>query len=404
DDDGVASIVAGGTFRLAGTVETPGLAVFDGSGWTALPTPAGWTSGISALAVADLDGDGRSTLYAATPIGSAGSVAAYEPSASGGSWTALGGALTQRVDVLEQFDHDGDGSPSLLAAGSAAAGGAPMVLRWNGTDWVPLGSAFTGANWVHDLIAFDDDGDGAPSLFVAIGRSDPNSFLNRVRRWDGSTWANVGLVTTGHAFKLQAFDLDGDGVESLVALGQFLPTGASELSFMMSLSGASWSVTGPTTTDWYRPQAGAWLTRFDDDGDGAPSVFLSTTDPFWWTYGALSRLDGASRTILASEMGVGMVSVHDTDLNGDGRRSLLLFGDFPAQPDRVGSGIAELAQCLEPCAADLDGDGRVGPRDLTAVLAAWGPCGGACGQDLDADGIVGSGDLVALFAAWGACR
>ena len=404
DDDGVASIVAGGSFRLAGTVETQGLAAFDGNGWTALPMPAGWTAGISALTVADLDGDGRSTLYAATPTGSAGSVAAYEPSASGGSWTALGGALTQRVDVLEHFDHDGDGSPSLLAAGFAAAGGAPTVLRWNGTDWIPLGSAFTGANWVHDLIAFDDDGDGASSLFAAIGRSDPYSFLNRIRRWDGSAWANVGLVTTGHAFKLQAFDLDGDGVESLVALGQFLDADGSALSFMMSLVGSSWSVTGPTTVDWYRPQAGAWLMRFDDDGDGAPSVFLSTTDPFWRTYGALSRLDGASRTILASEMGVGMVSAHETDLDGDGRRSLLLFGDFRAQPDRIGSGVAEIAPCIAPCAADLDGDGVVGSRDITVLLSAWGPCGkGGCAADLDSDGIVGSSDLSALVAAWGAC-
>lgn len=52
---------------------------------------------------------------------------------------------------------------------------------------------------------------------------------------------------------------------------------------------------------------------------------------------------------------------------------------------------------------DLDGDGAVGPADLSAMLAAWGTSGGAaCDSraDLDGDGVVAAADLVRLLAAW----
>jgi len=50
---------------------------------------------------------------------------------------------------------------------------------------------------------------------------------------------------------------------------------------------------------------------------------------------------------------------------------------------------------------DIDGDGRVGPQDLAALLAAWGRCSG-CAADLDGDGFVGSTDVALLLNAWSA--
>jgi len=54
---------------------------------------------------------------------------------------------------------------------------------------------------------------------------------------------------------------------------------------------------------------------------------------------------------------------------------------------------------VPPQPADLDGDGIVGPADLTALLGAWGTPGPG---DLSGDGIVGPADLAALLAAWSA--
>jgi len=52
--------------------------------------------------------------------------------------------------------------------------------------------------------------------------------------------------------------------------------------------------------------------------------------------------------------------------------------------------------------SDIDGDGCVGSKDLTMLLAAWGACGkGNCPEDLNKDGIVEGGDLVYVLAEWG---
>jgi hypothetical protein len=37
------------------------------------------------------------------------------------------------------------------------------------------------------------------------------------------------------------------------------------------------------------------------------------------------------------------------------------------------------------------------------ALAGWGPCTAACAADLDGDGTVGARDLSAILAAWGGC-
>ena len=49
------------------------------------------------------------------------------------------------------------------------------------------------------------------------------------------------------------------------------------------------------------------------------------------------------------------------------------------------------------CPADLDGDGTVGPQDLTIVLGAWN----TAEADLDGDGNTGPQDLALVLGAWG---
>jgi hypothetical protein len=59
---------------------------------------------------------------------------------------------------------------------------------------------------------------------------------------------------------------------------------------------------------------------------------------------------------------------------------------------------------LDPCSADIDGDGTVGAADLTILLGGWGPAGSiGASADLDCDGDVDAADLAALLSAWGPC-
>jgi hypothetical protein len=59
-----------------------------------------------------------------------------------------------------------------------------------------------------------------------------------------------------------------------------------------------------------------------------------------------------------------------------------------------------VVEVAEPCVGDIDGDGNVGPVDVSILLGAWGTSGAA---DLDASGDVGSPDLAIVLGAWGAC-
>jgi subtilisin family serine protease len=80
-------------------------------------------------------------------------------------------------------------------------------------------------------------------------------------------------------------------------------------------------------------------------------------------------------------------------------------------PDYKGQlGVARIdcaaATALAPAApalGDLDGDGAIGPSDLSILLGAWGTCPvgpSLCLADLDGDGAVSSADLAVLLGVW----
>ncbi|TVQ51913.1 MAG: hypothetical protein EA377_11320 [Phycisphaerales bacterium] len=60
---------------------------------------------------------------------------------------------------------------------------------------------------------------------------------------------------------------------------------------------------------------------------------------------------------------------------------------------------------VDPCPADLTGDGVVNVFDLLLLLESWGTCADPsnCPADLNNDGIINVFDLLELLANWGAC-
>jgi hypothetical protein len=55
----------------------------------------------------------------------------------------------------------------------------------------------------------------------------------------------------------------------------------------------------------------------------------------------------------------------------------------------------------DPCPADLDGDGNVGPSDIGLLVAAWNTSDIAA--DIDDNGTVDGFDLAYILGGWGAC-
>jgi len=77
--------------------------------------------------------------------------------------------------------------------------------------------------------------------------------------------------------------------------------------------------------------------------------------------------------------------------------------EWPRGNDTVFSAVPANRRIVvqAPRIADLDADGRIGPADLAALLAAWGPASPlARFLDLDDDLEIGPADLDALLVAW----
>lgn len=405
DGDGRESLVVGGAFSQAGGVPAPGLAAFDGASWTAIANP--WGEAVEALLVADLDGDGVKSLYAAGNTGlpyapyTARTIAVYNPSKGGGTWTQLGGSFNGFVVTLAAVDHDGNGQPTLFAGGqfSEIAGAANGRLAgWNGSGWTNFNPGQ--GMWVSSIVAFDDDDDGTPSLIVAMGNSFPDTFFQRVRKFNGTAWSNLGTISQGHVFRLQVFDHDGDGAPSLFAFGQMLTAGA--VGWVQRLQSGVWASFGPVSSEGPY-QAGGSLVRFDHDGDGVETLHLVNEDPFSGTNSSIHRFESFAWETVATNLGGIYAPALVADLEQDGTRSLHVVGGLGARADGPGSHIGIVDPCGGECVGDIDGDGAVNALDLAALLSAWGPCGKACAADLDQSGAVDAFDLATVLSAWGAC-
>ncbi len=76
------------------------------------------------------------------------------------------------------------------------------------------------------------------------------------------------------------------------------------------------------------------------------------------------------------------------------------FGDANATNNTYFSAI-QVGE-IEPCPADISGDGEVDVDDILSLVAAFGACGG-CDEDLNGDDVVDVDDLLVAIAAWGPC-
>lgn len=406
DGDGRESLIVGGAFSQAGVLAASRLAAFDGESWEPIANP--WGKWVEALLVADLDGDGVKSLYAAGNTGipydgfsTARTIAVYNPSKGGGTWTQLGGSLNGYVTVLAAVDHDLDGQPSLFAGGyfTQIAGVANSRLAaWNGSGWTNFNPGQ--GQSVNAIVAFDDDGNGTPSLIVAMGNENPNNSFQRVRRWNGGSWSNLGTISQGHVFRLQVFDHDGDGAPSLFSFGQMLV--GSSIGWVQRLESGGWTSFGPVSSEGPY-QAGGSLARFDHDGDGAETLHLVNENPFGFNRSSIHRFESFAWETVATNLDAISAPAIVADLEQDGTRSLHIVGAIGARSNGPGSHIGIVDPCGGGCVGDIDGSGAVDAADLAALFAAWGPCSAGCGADLDQSGAVDAFDLATVLSAWGAC-
>jgi len=257
DDD---ELYAAGEFTTRGdsSAELNRVARYDGSAWQRVGAGLGNDKQETSPVVGALAFDANGTLYAGGGFDQRGSGTGpplnhlatftggqWEPAVSTASSTGINGT------VYDAVSHDGD----LYIGGDFSHVGTMRVngvARWDGTEWHAVGEGLTGWGGLFGTpvraLAVDDGG----TVYAGGGfseRGNEADSLNRVARFDGSAWEQVGsgLGDPTTAFPaVEALVVDGTG--TLYAGGRFQASGDGEtVNYVASFENEAWtSVSGGT--------------------------------------------------------------------------------------------------------------------------------------------------------------
>ncbi|MCC7387876.1 MAG: hypothetical protein IT431_03820 [Phycisphaerales bacterium] len=392
-------------------------------GWSPDPSAPGFIGEITALVVHD-DGSGPA-LYAGGDFAEiGGSPANHIARWNGSAWEQVGDGVAAAINDLAVFDW-GEG-PRLIASGTLYLTGRSSLAFWDGQAWLAVpGTPNTWTGWMGV-----SEVTGAAELFVGM------PVTGYIRRWDGSTWREVGdgLFTVPQAFA--EFD-DGDG-EALFAAGglaalykfdgsdwaaidgDFSINGVVEaLAVFDDGSGEALYLGGqfsrvPHLLDALRVASwdgGTWrqvgagfdgpvhdLTVFDDGSGPALYAAGSFTHSGGTPVSRIARWDGAAWSALGSGVDgpvTAMLSIPSPGAAGlpDG---VFVAGEFGHAGGLDAPSLAVWAGCA--CAPDFNADGSVNTLDVLAFLGAWGA--DDPGADFNADGVINTLDVLAFLSAW----
>ncbi len=361
----------------------------------------GTSGSVSALAVFN-DGSGPA-LYMGGQIQAAGGIVTNGVAKWNGSdWLPLGSGLDGSlvfVGTMTVFD-DGSG-PALFVGGTfSSAGGVAVnnVAKWDGTNWSALGSGLTGGTFVHSMLVYDD-GTG-PALYVGgIFTMAGGSAANAIAKWNGTSWSAVGTGMSGGAltgvFDLRAFN-DGGG-QALYAGGEFTTAGGVSASRIAKWNGSSWSALGSGLN--------ARVNALEVHGSGGTSALFAAGE--FTTAGGTSanfiaRWNGSSWSALGS--GTSAV-IFDLAIYDDGSgRALYAGGNFLTAGGVSASRVAKWNGSAWSALAGGVGDALSGNvSELSVFNDGSGPALIAGGQFKLANGNVPAHSIAKWKAStWGA--
>ena len=243
----VADLGDGRKLYISGHSTTVDLAIWDGSTLTTFSDGSGCGSSSVDFEVFDDGSGGGPALYA---CGGCYSVNPFDTPQvarwNGTGWSALGdgagGYLYDFLTSLAVFDDGQGGGPALYVAGSFEVASRVVVhniARWDGTTWSSVGDGTNGA--ISRLLVFDDGSGGGPALFAGGGFTEAgHTQVNGLAKWNGTSWSAVG----GGA-PLMGIDLgDGNG-PALYASGGFVVAPDSSDAYL-----ARWATCPATPSPW----------------------------------------------------------------------------------------------------------------------------------------------------------
>ena len=154
---------------------------------------------------------------------------------NGTSWNKLGndidGESAYDYSYFVSLSLDGEtlaiGAP-LAKDGSGTATGHTRVVKWEGSDWVQLGSDIDGdaandsSGW---QVSLNDDG----TIVTAVAPSHDNSTGHaKVYKWDGTNWVQLGNDIDGEAVGDSTRSVSTNAYGNTIALGSRYNDGSAD--------------------------------------------------------------------------------------------------------------------------------------------------------------------------------
>ncbi len=331
----------------------------------------------SGIAIADLDGDGKSEV--ASSNHGAANISVYKNSSTTGGAITLSGRVDYTTGAvpytLVMADVSGDGFPEL---GVANYEGDNFMLRRNtnatsGTiSFNSATSSFTTANQPRTLAFGDLDKDGLPDAVTANVDVSGITILRSTFAGGSSFFSyatNVDLAAGGSAFSVALDDVDGDGKLDLI-----VGNGAGTVSVILNTTTGTGSISFATTrTDLTASTSARSVTTGDFDGDGKVDIAVAN----YTNSVSLFRNTGTTTGVVSFASAVNLsggaqpVSIATGDLDGDGKLELAVANSGSANvsifKNNSTSGTFSFAarvdfitgnQPLNVAIGDLNNDGR----------------------------------------------
>ncbi len=223
------TLYAAGSFTNACGTPANNIAQWNGSSWSALG------SGISGVGSAGYGPYVRTVaassnaLYVGGSFGAAGGIPATNIAQwDGTSWSALGLGMNGTVVALAVSSNTVYAGGSFTTAGGTAAN---YIARWDGTFWTAMGTGMNAT--VRSLVVSSNMVYVGGDFTTAGGVS-----ANNVSQWDGSSWSPLGSGMNG---TVQALAVSGN---TLYAAGGFNVAGGTPANYIAQWNGSSWSSLG----------------------------------------------------------------------------------------------------------------------------------------------------------------
>ncbi|WP_225413721.1 FG-GAP-like repeat-containing protein [Stigmatella hybrida] len=279
-----------------------------GAGTFGAASPLGVGPGTVALAVAELNRDGRLDVVAARGTQGLVSVAQGNPDGTFSVLPAVNTGGTPSGVAVE--DLDGNGQPDVLVAG---VGGNVLVLKGQNDGSLsssPLSVPAGGPNSA--VVVVDADLSGRPDVVAALGGAGLSVVLNtRADRCEGSLDAALQLTVSTKPSASTTPDLDGDGRPDLVVTSE----GASAVDIARGLGNGMFTAftTVPLGTGAVNPQG---VASGDFNADGRVDLVTANLGS-----GSVSLLlangsGGYDISTLSSGSSTRAVATADFDLDG----------------------------------------------------------------------------------------